>query len=131
MSSCGQATRVHPSTVPWRRTVPTTSRVRSQRRDAISELHPLLPVPFPWTPSYRLKERLEHIGNVWTFHEFTGKVGESDLAGRFALDLSSPKPFIDADLVSTRLNYKDLVSYDLRVDGIGEELITWRGQAQG
>jgi len=24
-----------------------------------------------------------------------------------------------------------LVSYDLRVDGIGEELITWRGQAQG
>lgn len=78
-----------------------------QGRD-LSELHPLLPVPFPWTPPYRLKGRLEHTGKVWTFHEFTGKVGESDLAGRFALDLSRPKPFVDADLASSRLNYKDL-----------------------
>jgi uncharacterized protein involved in outer membrane biogenesis len=74
----------------------------------LSELYPLLPVPFPWTPAYRLKGQLEHTGRVWTFHEFTGKVGESDLAGRFALDLSRPKPFVNADLASTRLNYKDL-----------------------
>jgi len=78
-----------------------------QGRD-LSQLHPLLPVPFPWTPPYRFNGGLKHTGKVWTFHEFTGKVGDSDLAGRFALDLSRPKPFVDADLSSASLDYKDL-----------------------
>ena len=78
-----------------------------QGRD-LSQLYPIVPVPFPWTPPYRLSGRLQHVGKVWTFHDFTGKVGDSDLAGRFALDVGGTKPFADADLVSTRLDYSDL-----------------------
>lgn len=78
-----------------------------QGRD-LSQLYPIVPVPFPWTPPYRLSGKLKHVGKVWTFEDFTGKVGDSDLAGRFALDVSDAKPFADADLVSTRLDYKDL-----------------------
>jgi uncharacterized protein involved in outer membrane biogenesis len=78
-----------------------------QGRD-MSQLYPIVPVPFPWTPPYRLSGQLKHAGKVWSFSEFTGKVGDSDLAGSFTLDVSRTKPFADADLVSTRLDSKDL-----------------------
>jgi uncharacterized protein involved in outer membrane biogenesis len=68
----------------------------------LSQIYPIVPVPFPWTPPYRLSGQLNHVGKVWTFHDFTGKVGDSDLAGRFAVDVSKAKPFADADLVSSR-----------------------------
>ena len=58
-----------------------------QGRD-LSQLYPIVPVPFPWTPPYRLSGQLKHVGKVWTFRDFTGKVGDSDLAGSFALDVS-------------------------------------------
>ncbi|OLC66446.1 MAG: hypothetical protein AUH79_06120 [Betaproteobacteria bacterium 13_1_40CM_4_64_4] len=78
-----------------------------QGRD-LSQLYPIVPVPFPWTPPYRVSGQLKHTGKLWTFNEFTGKVGDSDVAGNFALDRSKARPFVNADLVSTRLNYKDL-----------------------
>jgi uncharacterized protein involved in outer membrane biogenesis len=78
-----------------------------QGRD-LSQLYPIIPVPFPWTPPYRLTGELKHAGKVWFFREFTGKVGDSDMAGNFALDRSKPRPLVDADIVSTQLDYKDL-----------------------
>ena len=78
-----------------------------QGRD-LSQLYPTVPVPFPWTPPYRVSGRLKHGGHLWTFHEFTGKVGDSDVAGNFALDRSRAVPRVDADIVSQLLNYKDL-----------------------
>jgi len=78
-----------------------------QGRD-LSQLYPIVPVPFPWTPPYRVSGQLKHAGKLWTFNAFTGKVGESDVAGNFALDRSRPIPRVDADIVSQLLNYKDL-----------------------
>jgi uncharacterized protein involved in outer membrane biogenesis len=78
-----------------------------QGRD-LSELYPIIPVPFPWTPPYRLSGRLKHDNALWSFHQFTGKVGDSDLAGRFDVDRSGQRLLVDADLVSQSLNYKDL-----------------------
>ncbi len=74
----------------------------------LSQLYPIVPVPFPWTPPYRVSGQLKHAGKVWTFNAFTGKVGESDVAGNFALDRSPAVPRVDADIVSQLLNYKDL-----------------------
>jgi uncharacterized protein involved in outer membrane biogenesis len=75
----------------------------------LSQLYPLIPVPLPWTPAYRLNGQLEHRSAVWSFREFTGKVGASDLAGDFSVDTKrKPRPLINADVVSTRLDYKDL-----------------------
>jgi hypothetical protein len=78
-----------------------------QGRD-LSQLYPIIPVPFPWTPPYRLSGRLKHDAALWSFHEFTGKVGDSDLAGRFDVDRSGQRLLVDADLVSQSLSYRDL-----------------------
>ena len=48
------------------------------------------------------------VGNTWHYDHFTGKVGDSDLAGRFDVDRSRQRLLVDADLVSQSLNYKDL-----------------------
>ena len=78
-----------------------------QGRD-LSQLYPIIPVPFPWTPPYRLTGKLKHDNKTWFYREFSGKVGDSDLAGNFSVDPSKQRPLVDADLVSERLNYKDL-----------------------
>jgi uncharacterized protein involved in outer membrane biogenesis len=78
-----------------------------QGRD-LSQLYPIIPVPFPWTPAYRLNGRLKHETALWSFDQFTGKVGDSDLAGKFSVDKSGPRLVVDADLVSQSLNYQDL-----------------------
>ena len=77
-----------------------------QGRD-LSQLYPIIPVPFPWSPPYRLSGNLRHDSGVWSFRQFTGKVGDSDLAGRFDIDRKNGRTMVDADLVSQRLNYKD------------------------
>ena len=82
-------------------------KLELQGRD-LSQLYPIIPVPFPWTPPYALSGQLKHVDRVWSFKEFKGKVGDSDLAGSFAVDRGGPRPAIDADLVSTRLDYQDL-----------------------
>jgi hypothetical protein len=74
----------------------------------LSELYPIIPVPFPWTPPYRLNGRLRHDTARWSFDEFTGKVGDSDLAGRFDVDPSGQRVRVDADLVSQSLRFDDL-----------------------
>jgi AsmA family protein len=75
----------------------------------LSQLYPLIPVPLPWTPAYRLNGQLEHRSAVWYFRQFTGKVGDSDLAGDFSVEPGKkPRPLINAEVVSTRLDYKDL-----------------------
>jgi len=78
-----------------------------QGRD-LSQLYPIIPVPFPWTPAYRLHGNLKHGSGVWSFREFSGKVGDSDLAGRFDIERKNERTVVDADLVSQNLNYKDL-----------------------
>jgi uncharacterized protein involved in outer membrane biogenesis len=55
-----------------------------------------------------LTGELKHVSGVWSFREFSGKVGESDLAGRFDIELKNHRTRVDADLVSQKLNYKDL-----------------------
>ena len=78
-----------------------------QGRD-LSELYPMIPIPMPWTPPYRLSGQLKHNSHVWTFDRFNGKVGKSDVAGNFAFDHSPQPPRIEADVVSQWLDYKDL-----------------------
>jgi uncharacterized protein involved in outer membrane biogenesis len=74
----------------------------------LAELFPIIPVPLPWTPPYHLAGHLQRHNDEWTFREFTGKVGSSDLAGNFVVHIKQPRPAVVADLQSQRLNYKDL-----------------------
>ncbi len=71
-------------------------------------LFPIIGVPIPPTPAYKLAGFLDHAGEVWTFRRIKGTVGQSDLAGDFAVDRGKHPQKITATLVSQKLVMKDL-----------------------
>ena len=74
----------------------------------LAALYPIIGVPFPPTPAYKLAGFLDHIGQVWTFHRFKGTIGQSDISGDIAVDRSKQPQMISADLVSHQLVMTDL-----------------------
>jgi hypothetical protein len=78
------------------------------RGDDLSDLYPLVGLPVPSTPPYRVEGRLERRGRTVALRDLRGKVGDSDVAGDFGVDLAGDKPLIEADLASTHLDLDDL-----------------------
>ncbi len=74
----------------------------------LSQLYPIVPLPIPWTPPYKLTGQLAHSGAHWSYRQLKGKVGDSDLAGDASVDLSQARPSVSADFSSRRFDYKDL-----------------------
>ena len=81
------------------------------RGDDLANLYPLIRLVFPSTPPYRLKGHLKHDGEVWSFANFSGRVGDSDLSGYIRVDTAPKRPFMNADLVSNRLDFDDLAGF--------------------
>src|SRR4029434_6345228 len=79
--------------------------------DDMANLFPLIRLVFPSTPPYRLKGRLKHEGEVWSFSNFSGRVGGSDLSGTIRVDTETKRPVMKADLVSNMLDFKDLAGF--------------------
>jgi len=79
--------------------------------DDMANLYPLIRLVFPSTPPYRLKGRLKHEGDVWSFSNFSGRVGDSDLSGNIRVDTAPKRPFMKADLVSNLLDFDDLAGF--------------------
>jgi uncharacterized protein involved in outer membrane biogenesis len=76
----------------------------------LGDLFPLLGVALPDTPPYALTGELGRSGTVWSYKNFKGKVGDSDMQGDAAIDLGGDRPRLTADVVSTRLDFDDLGS---------------------
>ncbi len=74
----------------------------------IDALYPILPFPLPETPPYDLTGTLKRQGDVWSFNNFAGRLGDSDLSGSISADTSGERPLVSADLVSRRLILDDL-----------------------
>ncbi|HEX6103042.1 MAG TPA: AsmA family protein [Alphaproteobacteria bacterium] len=74
----------------------------------LAQLFPIVGIPLPSTPPYRLAGHLEREGDRWRFTEMKGGVGDSDLSGDLALDTGGERPKLTADLVSTKLDFDDL-----------------------
>jgi uncharacterized protein involved in outer membrane biogenesis len=74
----------------------------------LSQLLPIIGVPLPPTPAYKLSGHLTHKGAVWTFRKFAGTVGRSDLAGDFTVDRGKKPQVITANLNSRNLDLNDL-----------------------
>jgi uncharacterized protein involved in outer membrane biogenesis len=74
----------------------------------LSDLFPIVGIPLPPTPAYKLSGHLLHHDDVWTFKQFSGTVGESDLAGDFTVDRAGAKQTVRAELVSDTLRLADL-----------------------
>ena len=78
----------------------------------LDDLYPLIGVALPPTPPYTLDGRLTReisgATATWHYDRFTGKVGDSDLAGSAAFTTGGERPLLTGDLQSKRLDFDDL-----------------------
>lgn len=75
----------------------------------LNDLYTLTALPLPNTPPYSLSGALRRDRSTWTFNDFTGRVGASDLSGDLEV-LARGRPRVTADLVSRRLDFDDLLA---------------------
>ena len=79
--------------------------------DDMAEIFPIFGIPLPNTRPYSLTGRLGHTGTTWSFDNFNGKVGNSDLSGDLKVDTSGDKPTMSAELTSKELDFSDLSGF--------------------
>jgi AsmA family protein len=77
---------------------------------SLSKLFPVLGVALPPTPPYSIEGRLTRQETLWSFTDFAGKVGGSDLKGalQFRTGDDQARPRLTGRVVSSNLNFKDL-----------------------
>ncbi len=83
--------------------------LRLQGRD-LADIYLLTGIPTPNTPPYRLAGKLTRDDAKFTFADFSGRVGSSDLAGRVVVDRIGERRRVDADLRSRLLDIDDLMA---------------------
>jgi uncharacterized protein involved in outer membrane biogenesis len=74
----------------------------------LGKLQTITGVPLPMTPPYDLKGRLHRDGAVARIENMAGRVGNSDLGGMIRIDTGRERLFIEADLRSKVLDYRDI-----------------------
>src|SRR5688500_14939768 len=77
----------------------------------LEHLYPLIGIATPPSPPYALDGHFTRDGNTWKYDGFTGKVGDSDLAGSAAVTTGGERPFLRANLVSRLLDFDDLAGF--------------------
>lgn len=72
-------------------------------------LYPLTAIPVPATPPYDITGQLAYADRKIRFSDFRGRFGSSDVEGTIAVDPTArPRPTVDADLASRRVDLADL-----------------------
>jgi uncharacterized protein involved in outer membrane biogenesis len=74
----------------------------------LGKLQTITGVPLPMTPPYDLKGRLHRDGAILRIETMAGRVGNSDLGGMIRIDTGRERLFIEADLRSKVLDYRDI-----------------------
>lgn len=74
----------------------------------LADLEALIGIPLVETPPYDLKGRLDYTGERVRFTDFEGRVGQSDLGGRFEVVPGEERPYVEADLRSEHVRLADL-----------------------
>lgn len=74
----------------------------------LGKLQIITGVPLPMTPPYDLKGRLHRDGKVWRIENMAGRVGNSDLGGVLLIDTGRERLYLEADLRSKVLDYRDI-----------------------
>jgi len=78
------------------------------RGESLAQLFPLLGIAFPQTRAYAANGHLMHNGQTWRYEKFSGRIGDSDIAGTLQIDSSGKRLSMNADLVSNLLDIADL-----------------------
>jgi len=74
----------------------------------LGKLQIITGVPLPMTPPYDLKGRLQRDGAIMRIENMAGRVGNSDLGGMVKIDTGRERLYIEADLRSKVLDYRDI-----------------------
>ncbi|MFA6068307.1 MAG: AsmA family protein, partial [Janthinobacterium sp.] len=79
---------------------------------SMADLYPLTGVLLPETPDYATKGRLlgkkDGASWTWTYQDFKGTVGQSDLAGTLHYLPRQPRPLLRGEVTSQQLRLEDL-----------------------
>jgi uncharacterized protein involved in outer membrane biogenesis len=75
---------------------------------SMAHLYQIVNVAFPETPAYSTSGRLIREGKLVRYENFTGKVGQSDLAGTLQVDTGGQRPYMTGDLQSRVMDLGDL-----------------------
>jgi uncharacterized protein involved in outer membrane biogenesis len=76
--------------------------------DNLDQLFPLLGITFPATRAYATDGHLLRNGNTWRYEKFSGRIGDSDIAGALQIDTGGKRPALTANLSSRVLDIADL-----------------------
>lgn len=76
--------------------------------DSLAQLFPLLGIAFPATRSYATEGHLLHSGTSWRYDDFSGRIGDSDMAGQLQVETGGKRPALAAELTSKLLDIEDL-----------------------
>jgi uncharacterized protein involved in outer membrane biogenesis len=74
----------------------------------MSLLIPLTGTPLPKTPPFDITGNLDYAANKIVFRDFSGSVGSSDIEGDIAVDPTTVRPQVTADLGSRSVDLADL-----------------------
>lgn len=74
----------------------------------LADIYPLLGIPGPPTPPYRIAGKLHREAGIWKFVDSRWHVGDSDLVGEVAVDERRKPGHLTARLVSDKLVFADL-----------------------
>ena len=95
----------------------------------ITELLAFAAPDLPQIPPFAISGHVVQDGQVWRIADFYGQFSESELAGNVTADLSEQRPFITADLESSRLLVSDLVTAGERPAVVDEEVVETAAEA--
>lgn len=74
---------------------------------SLSKLHPFFRASLPASRPYEFESRVRQTKGDTSFEELRGKIGDTDLAGEFSVDLSKERPMWRAALHSESANLSD------------------------
>lgn len=77
----------------------------------MAAIFPIFAIPVPPTRPYSIDGHLSGGGQTWTFRDFHGRVGDSDLSGGLTVATGGERPVLRANLVSQRLALADLAGF--------------------
>jgi uncharacterized protein involved in outer membrane biogenesis len=74
----------------------------------LADLYTLLDFAVPESPPYSLSGKLARDGSTIHYRDFSGRIGDTDMAGDLSIDMSRDPPFAQAKLFSKHLDLDDL-----------------------
>ncbi|OAI05906.1 hypothetical protein A1332_12285 [Methylomonas methanica] len=77
----------------------------------ISELFPLIGIPLPPSPAYKITGDLSRQDRTWRFDHFNGEIGHSDLQGTVLINPTRELLYFDMDLFAKTLDLADLSGF--------------------